>query len=81
MTATRPGTVLASGETRGWHESLSAGAAGIALAHIEYARSGTGSWRTAQRWATAMVREPITALPEACSMFRGTPAVAFVLGR
>jgi hypothetical protein len=26
-----------------------------------------------------MVREPITALPEACSMFRGTPAVAFVL--
>lgn len=79
MTATRPATVLASREARGWHESLSAGAAGLALAHVEYARSGTGSWKTAQRWAAAMLREPITAVPDACCLFRGAPAVAFVL--
>jgi hypothetical protein len=35
---------------RSWPQSLAGGATGIALLHIERARSGRGSWKTAHRW-------------------------------
>ncbi|MDA0564876.1 lanthionine synthetase C family protein [Streptomonospora sp. S1-112] len=63
----------------GWGQSLYTGAAGIALAHIEAARAGTGNWATAHQWVTTMVREPISADPDTCGLHHGAPAVAFVL--
>jgi lantibiotic biosynthesis protein len=63
----------------GWGQCLAAGAAGIALLHIEYARTGTGRWDTAHKWAAAMTRSPVTAHPGTCGLFRGAPAVAFSL--
>ncbi|MFD8787292.1 lanthionine synthetase C family protein [Kitasatospora sp. NPDC059599] len=62
----------------GWGQALADGAPGIALEHIEYARSGTIAWPDVHRWAAAMTRQPVTALPDD-SLFRGAPAVAFVL--
>ncbi len=62
----------------GWDQALYAGAAGIALAHIEYAHAGVGGWDTAHRWTAATVRGPVTAHP-ACGLDRGAPAVAFTL--
>jgi hypothetical protein len=62
-----------------WSQSLAAGAAGIALLHIVRAQAGVGTWGTAQQWVTAMTRSPIVADPAACGLFRGAPAVAFVL--
>jgi lantibiotic biosynthesis protein len=61
-----------------WGQSLSAGAAGIALLHITQARAGTGDWDIAHQWAGAMTRGPVAAHPDAC-LFTGAPAVAFVL--
>jgi hypothetical protein len=63
----------------GWGHCLATGAAGIALLHLEYARAGTGRWDTAHQWAAAMTRNPITAHPDACGLYRGAPAVAFTL--
>ncbi|MGH4014490.1 MAG: lanthionine synthetase C family protein [Pseudonocardiaceae bacterium] len=63
----------------GWGQSLSTGAAGIALLYIEHARTGTGRWDTAHEWASAMTRSPVTAQPDACGLYRGVPAVAFTL--
>ncbi len=63
----------------GWSQSLYIGAAGIALAHIEYAHSGVRDWDTAHRWTAAMVRNPVTAHPDDCGLDRGAPAVAFTL--
>ncbi|MGH3933417.1 MAG: lanthionine synthetase C family protein [Pseudonocardiaceae bacterium] len=62
-----------------WGQSLSIGAAGIALLHIEHARTGTGGWNTAHRWASAMTRSPVTAHPDTSGLYRGAPAVAFTL--
>lgn len=62
-----------------WGEALYTGAAGIALAHIEYAHTGVGQWDTAHQWAAAMLRNPVTAHPDACGLNRGAPAVAFTL--
>ncbi|MGH8920469.1 MAG: lanthionine synthetase LanC family protein, partial [Actinomycetes bacterium] len=62
-----------------WGQSLSNGAAGIALLHIAYAQMGIGGWDTAHQWVTAMTRSPVVADPDACGLFRGAPAVAFVL--
>lgn len=61
-----------------WGQSLSFGAAGIALRHVVRAHAGLGEWSTAHRWVAAMTRRPVTADPDAC-LFRGAPAVAFVL--
>src|SRR5439155_19717565 len=63
----------------GWSQALYTGAAGIALAHIENARTGLGDWHTAHRWAAAMVRNPVIAHPDDCGLDRGAPAVAFTL--
>lgn len=55
------------------------GAAGIALLHIEQARTGTGTWDTARQWAAAMTRSRVTAHPDIANLYRGAPAVAFAL--
>jgi lantibiotic biosynthesis protein len=62
-----------------WGESLYTGACGIALLHIEYARTGVGDWNTVHQWAATMTRSPVTAHPGACGLDRGAPAVAFTL--
>jgi len=63
----------------GWGQALYTGAAGIALAHIEYAHAGAAGWDTAHRWVAAMLRSPVTAHPDTCGLDRGAPAVAFTL--
>ncbi|MER5647363.1 lanthionine synthetase C family protein [Streptosporangium sp. NPDC002524] len=60
-------------------DELSAGPAGIALLHIERARTGSGPWSTVQEWAAAMTRDPVVADPDTCGLYRGVPAVAFAL--
>ncbi|GAB2701002.1 lanthionine synthetase C family protein [Kitasatospora kifunensis] len=62
-----------------WNENLAAGAPGIILRHIMYARAGRGEWASARQWAAAMLRSPVTADPADCGLFRGAPAVAFAL--
>jgi lantibiotic biosynthesis protein len=62
-----------------WRQSLSTGAAGIALLHLENAHAGTGTWDTAHQWVRAMTRAPVTAHPEASGLYRGALAVAFTL--
>lgn len=63
----------------GWGQSLSTGAAGIALAHMLAARTGRRTWATAHTWAAAMTREPVLAHSDAFGLFHGAPAVAFTL--
>jgi hypothetical protein len=65
--------------TPGWGQSLSTGAAGIALLHLEKAHTGTGTWDTAHQWIRAMTREPVTAHPAVSGLCQGAPAVAFTL--
>lgn len=60
-------------------QSLSTGAAGIALLHIEHAHAGTSGWDPARAWVTAMTRDPINAHPDNCGLYHGAPAVAFTL--
>ncbi|WP_304440456.1 lanthionine synthetase LanC family protein, partial [Frankia sp. EI5c] len=63
---------------RSWPQSLAGGAAGVALLHLERARSGRGSWKTAHYWLSEAVSDEITAAPNA-SLFFGAPTLAFVL--
>ncbi|MDT0445711.1 lanthionine synthetase C family protein [Streptomyces johnsoniae] len=63
----------------GWGQSLSTGAAGIALAHMIAAGTGRRTWATAHTWAAAMTREPVLAHPDVCGLFHGAPAIAFTL--
>ena len=70
------GTVRPGG--RAWPQSLAGGAAGIALLHIELARSGHADWVPAHTWIAAAVQGEITAAANA-SLFFGTPALAFVV--
>jgi lantibiotic biosynthesis protein len=63
---------------RSWPQSLARGAAGIAVLHIERARSGCGDWATARTWLSAAVRGEVTAAANA-SLFFGAPALAFVM--
>ncbi|MEU8251858.1 lanthionine synthetase C family protein [Nonomuraea sp. NPDC048916] len=60
-----------------WPQSLWAGAAGIALLHIERARSGHGDPRTAHTWLEVAASGALTAAPNA-GLFFGAPALAFV---
>ncbi|MEV8635352.1 lanthionine synthetase C family protein [Streptosporangium sp. NPDC051023] len=62
----------------GWSQALADGAPGPALEHIEYARSGIGTWASAHERVVVMTRRPVAALPDD-GLFRGAPAVAFVL--
>jgi hypothetical protein len=58
-------------------QSLAGGAAGIALLHIERARSGHGDGATARSWLSAAAREPLSAGANA-NLFFGAPTLAFV---
>ncbi|MEV6987275.1 lanthionine synthetase C family protein [Sphaerisporangium sp. NPDC051017] len=62
---------------RAWPQSLAGGAAGIALLHIERARSGHGHWDTAQTWLSVAASGALTAAANA-GLFFGAPALAFV---
>ncbi|MYU54493.1 MULTISPECIES: lanthionine synthetase LanC family protein [Streptomyces] len=63
----------------GWRtQSLSKGAAGVALLHIERAHTGEGSWQTAHSWVTAAAGDGVSAADDANLLF-GAPALAFVL--
>ena len=75
-----PGTVRPGqpgDDGRRWPQSLPGGAAGIALLHVERARSGHGSWATARAWLTEAASGNITAASNACLYF-GAPALAYV---
>ncbi|MEU3315810.1 lanthionine synthetase C family protein [Streptomyces sp. NPDC006662] len=65
---------------RGWPQSLAGGAAGIALLHIERARTGHGDWDTVHRWLTEAVRGEISAALNA-NLYFGAPALAFLVHR
>ncbi|MGH3940031.1 MAG: lanthionine synthetase C family protein [Pseudonocardiaceae bacterium] len=58
-------------------QSLAGGAAGIALLHIERARSGHGDWSTAHAWLTTAAHDDLSAGPNA-GLFFGAPTLAFV---
>ncbi|RBQ17223.1 lantibiotic modifying enzyme [Spongiactinospora rosea] len=63
---------------RPWPQSLAGGAAGIALLHIERARSGHGEDRTAHAWLTAAVQAPLSTAGNA-GLFYGAPCLAFAV--
>ncbi|MFI7707498.1 lanthionine synthetase C family protein [Nonomuraea sp. NPDC049480] len=63
---------------RPWPQSLAGGAAGIALLHIERARSGHADHLTAHDWLTTAVEAPLSAADNA-GLFYGAPALAFVI--
>ncbi|WP_055483638.1 lanthionine synthetase C family protein [Sphaerimonospora mesophila] len=62
---------------RVWPQSLAGGAAGIALLHIERARSGRGDPGTAHAWLAVAASGALTAAANA-GLFFGAPALAFV---
>jgi len=57
---------------------LAAGTAGIALVHIERARSGRDDWRTAHDFILDVSAEPASD-HDTSGLFLGAPALAFVL--
>ncbi|TQN27810.1 lanthionine synthetase-like protein [Haloactinospora alba] len=59
-------------------QSLASGACGIALLHIERARTQHGDWNTAHAWLAAASQDTLTADTDACLYF-GAPALAFAL--
>lgn len=59
-------------------QSLSQGAAGVALLHIERALAGSGTWRTAHVWVRTATRCEISAADET-ALYIGAPAISFVL--
>lgn len=63
---------------RAWPQSLAGGATGIALLHIERARSGHGDWGIARAWIARAAEGPLTAAANA-GLYFGVPAVAFVV--
>ncbi len=63
---------------RAWPQSLAGGAAGIALLHIERARSGHGDWNTVHTWLSVAASGKVTAAANA-GLFFGAPALAFVM--
>ncbi|WP_435830546.1 lanthionine synthetase C family protein [Nonomuraea fuscirosea] len=59
-------------------QSLSGGAAGIALLHIERAATGRAGWQEAHDWLSVTTREELTTGAGAC-LYHGPPALAFAL--
>jgi hypothetical protein len=72
-----PTANTATGRSRRQPQSLASGAAGIALLHIERARSGHGDWTTAHAWLSAAARDDLSAGPHA-GLFFGVPTLTFV---
>lgn len=78
-----PSTVWPGGRpdgSRAWPQSLAGGASGIALFHIERARTGRGSWDTAHTWLAAAVHGEVSAAANA-NLYFGAPALAFITHR
>ncbi|MET7319543.1 lanthionine synthetase C family protein [Streptomyces sp. NPDC005549] len=78
-----PATVWPGGRPSGgraWPQSLAGGASGIALLHIERARTGHGDWDTAHTWLAAAVDGAISAAANA-NLYFGAPALAFITHR
>jgi hypothetical protein len=76
-----PATVLPNGyqgPARRWPQSLAGGATGIAILHIERARTGHASWVPARAWLAEAASGRITAASNA-GLFFGAPALAFVV--
>lgn len=59
-------------------QDLAAGSIGIALAHIERARSGAAGWPAAHALILEAVSSPLSE-HDSAALFRGVPAVAFAL--
>lgn len=60
-------------------QSLTKGAAGIALLHIERAHAGCGTWQQAHLWITNAVAGQISATDNT-GLYLGAPAITFMLG-
>lgn len=78
-----PSTVWPGGRPnsgRAWPQSLAGGASGIALLHIERARTGHGDWDTAHSWMAAAVHGEVSAAANA-NLYFGAPALAFITHR
>lgn len=65
---------------RAWPQSLAGGASGIALLHIERARTGRGDWDTAHTWLAMAVQGEVSAAANA-NLYFGAPALAFITHR
>ncbi|MEV7731605.1 lanthionine synthetase C family protein [Streptomyces sp. NPDC088921] len=65
---------------RSWPQSLAGGASGIALLHIERARTGHGDWDTAHTWLATAVQGEVSAAANA-NLYFGAPALAFITHR
>ena len=63
---------------QGWPQALADGAAGIALLHVERARSGRADWATAHAWLRVATSGPVTAAANA-GLFFGAPALAYIV--
>jgi class I lanthipeptide synthase len=61
-----------------WPQSLAGGAAGIAMLHIERARTGLSTWDAARAWLKAVTSSDIQAGAPG-GLFEGGPAVAFTV--
>ncbi|MET8905745.1 lanthionine synthetase C family protein [Streptomyces sp. NPDC004538] len=61
-----------------WPQSLAHGAAGVALLHIERARTGQGPWQRAHDWLACAAAEPAVGGPDG-HLYYGAPALAFAL--
>lgn len=59
-------------------QSLSKGAAGVAVLHGARAHTGTGSWERVHQWLACATREDLSAGPSA-GLWHGAPAIAFAL--
>ncbi|MGH3929945.1 MAG: lanthionine synthetase, partial [Pseudonocardiaceae bacterium] len=59
-------------------QSLTKGAAGIALLHIERAHAGCGTWQQAHTWIKNAVADQISATDNT-SLYLGAPAITLML--
>ncbi|MGW0822526.1 lanthionine synthetase C family protein [Streptomyces sp. NPDC002845] len=74
-----PSTARHLGLPQGWHpQSLAYGAAGVALLHVELARTGLGPWQRAHDWLTCAAAGQIESWEDS-HLHYGVPAVAFAL--
>lgn len=80
-TVTKIATRLSQPDRRqgpAWQQSLAAGAVGVALLHIERARTNDGDWSAAHAWLTSAASGGVNASAYA-GLYNGAPAVAFAL--
>lgn len=61
-----------------WPQSLAHGAVGVALLHIERARTGDGPWQRAHDWLACAAAEPTVTAGDS-HLYYGAPALAFAL--